>query len=180
MSFMKKAEFEQAFHTYFPALCAYATGIVGDRQAGEDLVEDTFVQLWQRGKGEAIKELRPYLYIATRNACISYLKKLRKHEQYQRENTTEEPIQTESPYQTEMLQVEVIRQLNHALEQLPPQCKKVIRMSFVDNLKSKEIASTLGISVSSVDNHRARGLVLLRKFLGKGVFLFVLHLLSQN
>ncbi len=175
---LNKAEFERAFHAYFPAMCAYATGIIDNRQAGEDLVEDIFVQLWQRGDANTIKDLRPYLYVATRNACIRYLNDLKKQEQYQRDHTGE-PVQTESPYQIEMFHVEVIRQLQQAIEQLPPQSGKVIRMSYVENLKSKEIAAILGISVSSVDNHRARGLVLLRKILGKSAFLIVLHYFSQ-
>lgn len=48
-----------------------------------------------------------------------------------------------------------------ALSQLPRQCRQVVTMRRIDEMPPREIARRLGISLSTVEKHLAKGLVLL-------------------
>jgi RNA polymerase sigma-70 factor (ECF subfamily) len=52
-----------------------------------------------------------------------------------------------------------------AISQLPPQCRKVVIMRRIDELRPRDIAQKLGISLSTVEKHLARGMVLLADYL---------------
>lgn len=64
--------------------------------------------------------------------------------------------------------------INDAVEALPPKCREVFRLSYMEHKSTKEIASGLGISTSTVSNHIHNALVLLRESLGVLLLLLVL------
>lgn len=51
-----------------------------------------------------------------------------------------------------------VEQLLHWIDELPPQCARVVRMRKLDGIGPGEIAVSLGISVSTVETHLAKGL----------------------
>ncbi len=68
-----------------------------------------------------------------------------------------------------------LQQLEMALDQLPPQCKKVMMMSKFDKFKQQEIADRLNISIKTVKNHLTQGYEKIRVMLSKEqVFLLFL------
>ena len=58
---------------------------------------------------------------------------------------------------------ELQQQINVAIEQLPPQCKRVFTLSRYENLTYAEIAAQLEISVKAVDKQMVRALRILRE-----------------
>lgn len=73
---MYSEDFDNTFRQFYPALVQYADMLVKDRRAVEDLVGDVFLILLKRGKSSDM--VRPYLYRTIHNACMDYLKKIRK------------------------------------------------------------------------------------------------------
>ena len=57
---------------------------------------------------------------------------------------------------------ELSRDLETAISLLPPKCREVFRMSYIDGLSGKEISKSLGISVSTVNNQIHKALKILR------------------
>lgn len=57
---------------------------------------------------------------------------------------------------------ELRKELNKAIETLPPRCKEVFTLSFLYEFSGKEISEKLGISVSTVENHINNALKILR------------------
>jgi len=57
---------------------------------------------------------------------------------------------------------ELNRQLHHAIEQLPVQCKKIFKMSRFEEMKYAEIAQTLQLSVKTVEAQMGKALKILR------------------
>ena len=55
--------------------------------------------------------------------------------------------------------------LDNAISKLPPRCREVFLLSYVENLSDKEISVRLGLSVSTVENHIHSALVRLRSAL---------------
>lgn len=170
---MQKAHFEYLFTTYYPALCIYAESIVHDFPEAEDLVENVFIKLLTNNADPAVLQWGSYLYRAVRNACINHLHQKGKYADLDTVPIEELPAD-EDTIDAEQLKMEVYRELARAMEQLAPQSGRIIKMAYVEGLPSKEIARRLNITVSTVDNSKAKAIIRLRKLLTKKALLILL------
>ncbi|MGB8194639.1 MAG: sigma-70 family RNA polymerase sigma factor, partial [Chitinophagaceae bacterium] len=126
------------FNLHYTPLCFFAQRLIDDKDEAEDIVVDAFVKLWERRPDvKSMQNVKAYLYIATRNACFNYLRKSERTSKLQsdlmyllsgREEHTLDDI----------IKAEVFDKVYQALESLPPQCKKIAFMSFIDGMKNQE------------------------------------------
>ena len=70
--------------------------------------------------------------------------------------------------------------LDVAIESLPPKCREVFRLSYLEDLSNREISERLGISQSTVENHMYAALKQLRRKLSKEQLLLLLALLFMR
>ena len=67
--------FEMVFRTYYQPLCNYAYTFVQDRDAAEEIVQSTFLNVWEKADSLVIHTaIKPYLYAMVRNACLNLIK----------------------------------------------------------------------------------------------------------
>src|SRR5687767_1865258 len=67
------------FKMYYAPLCLFAERMLRDRPAAEDIVGDTFIKLWNRHTDfENLMNVKAFLYITTRNACLNLLKQMQR------------------------------------------------------------------------------------------------------
>ena len=152
---------------YYSSLRNFASSLLGDVPAAEDIVTEVFVILWKKHKDfESLPNIKAFLYISTRNACINYVKKA------QRDSVMKTGLRNyllgdhEEFVLNEMIRIEVMQQIYEAIEALPCQCRRIVKMCYIEGLNNSEIAGKVKISVNTVKNHKVRGLGLLRlKFL---------------
>jgi len=171
--------FDALFRMFHPALCFFAKRLAIGLPKGqaEEIVQDAFLKLWQRRVNFSdLSAVKAFLYIATRNACLNYIEKEkvrnRRHERYL--NTVNE---VEDAVVEEIIYSEVLREVALAINTLPEQCRRIIKMAYEDGLTPKEIALALNISVSTVNNQKSRGVGLLKKRLsGNGLALLLFFL----
>lgn len=167
--------FEYTYYKYSDLLFRYAFGLTADRAASEDLVNDCFLELWEkRQKIEIKSSLKAYLLITLRNKALNYLKK-RKHEKpFEYNQDHQFLIEDDINIQIErFLQIEEIDiRLQNAIEHLPPQCQQIFRMSKFKQLSYKEIADEMNISVLTVKTHIARALKSIRAEFENVKFIF--------
>jgi len=153
--------FDRLFTRFYAPLCFFAENILKDKQAAEDMVQDMLLKVWQRqGNFEQFTALRSFLYTGVRNACFNQLEKLKvkaRHEGHALANSVSDADSLHL-----MIRAEVVRQLYAVMDTLPEQCRKVIRMTFEEGMKPKEIADELGVTISTVNNQKMRGLKLLK------------------
>ncbi|MHA4738169.1 RNA polymerase sigma-70 factor [Dyadobacter sp. MSC1_007] len=144
------------FHLYdFLFACAYA--ILKNRETSEEVVLDTFVNLWRnRMRLPEIHNIQVYLYVSVKNLSL----KSAAHDNRRREISwddfvgEDEAVATPSPEEL-LISNETVRQIEHAIESLPPKCKVIFKMVREDGLKYKEIARILDISVKTIDAQMA-------------------------
>jgi RNA polymerase sigma-70 factor (family 1) len=170
------AAFSSVFDHYYPALCYFATRLIQDVTAAEDIAQETLIKLWEKHEAfHNVHAIRSFLYITTRNACFNFMKRLQVGEK-----NHEEWSQVWDEYEdfvlNQLTRAEVLREVYNMLNMLPPECRKVMRHSFVDGLDNHQIAKLLNISVHTVKNQKARAIYLIRKKLG-GKALLMLSLL---
>ncbi|MBO9732638.1 MAG: RNA polymerase sigma-70 factor [Chitinophaga sp.] len=171
------AAFDQLFIEMYPALCLLSNRIVSDEAMAKDIVSEIFLQLWKtRTSLPEVKNIEAYLYVATRNRSLNYLKK-QKREEKKAQQAYEEQLE-EKTYEDILQHVfnaETIRVLHAAILTLPPECTKVVQLN-IEGFSTNEIAQQLGISPSAVSHQKARAIRLLREKIAPGMALISLLL----
>lgn len=150
------------FKAYYSALCHYAETIIGEPGHAEDIVQDVFERLWQKPYAfEDLRHLKDFLYKATRNAAINFLKGAQHSKERQAKFLHEQEESTTSE-DLDIIRMEVFRVIYREMSNLPEQCGKIVRMSYIEGLKNEQIAEILSISLQTVKNQKTRGMKLLR------------------
>ena len=158
-----ESAFELVFKTHFKRLHAYAFTILQDEMEAEEMVQQVFFKLWDRNENLSLSgSVSSYLYRAVHNESLNYIKhqKVRSNHQlhvaYSMKNEVEHPAK-------KVMAGELEKKIHTALNELPEQCRTIFQMSRFDELKYREIADKLGISVKTVENQMGKALKLLRE-----------------
>ncbi len=135
---MSEAEFEKIFREHFIPLCNLAGTIVKDADTAKDIVQEVFVKLWEIKNKIAIHtSVRSYLYKAVINTGLNYVKKEKRFfvSNIQPENGHD--IKEDGSVVPENKLVS--DKVQEAIDNLPPVCQKVFRLSRFSDLTNKEI-----------------------------------------
>lgn len=154
--------FEQVFKAHFKNLHAYAFTMVKDDVMAEELVQNIFYKLWERSDQLSISgSVASYLYRAVHNESLNHLKHQKVRSAYQSHTMYQMKDQADSASKKFSLK-ELEGKLRSALNELPQQCRTIFQMSRFQELKYREIADELGISVKTVENQMGKALKILR------------------
>ncbi|HEY4785859.1 MAG TPA: RNA polymerase sigma-70 factor [Bacteroidales bacterium] len=161
--------YEFVFLTFYNELCVYALGIVRDKMAAEEIVQDVFVKLWESREQLTVKtSLKAYLYRAVHNHSINYLSHQSIKEKYAtsvRNNVDlVSPVSADYPI-ANLLAQELDEKINQSLLELPEQCRAVFLLIRYHDLTYNETAVKLGISVNTVKTQLQRAISRLRESL---------------
>lgn len=157
--------FRNLFAQEYSKLCRYALTFLQDSHQAEDVVQETFIKIWERKRDMiASPEIRFYLVTAVRNNCISALRKLRSQNIQFTENTPEpEPEPHITALQLHEAASEQSRIIAAALDRLPPKCREVFLLVKMQGLSYKQAAETLGLSVKTIENQMGKAIKVLRE-----------------
>ena len=172
--------FERAFKEHFKALHAYAYTIIRDEDNAEEIVQNVFFKLWEKKEQiEEITSLKAYLYRAVYNDSLNLLKhtKVRAaYETYVKSGAGEGGTAIDT-LSTKELQAKI----DKALNELPEQCRTIFQMSRFEELKYREIAEQLNLSVKTVENQMGKALKVLREKLADCLpVLFIIIFLTHK
>lgn len=175
---ISKAVFEEVFKAHFTALHAYACTLLRQDAQAEEIVQQVFYKLWlKKDEVQITQNLKAYLYKSVHNECLNFMKhqKVRKaHQDYVMHTGNE----GQSPIQ-DMATKELKDKIYEALARLPEQCRTIFQMSRFEELKYREIADKLQLSVKTVENQMGKALRSMRQQLADylpliGWFLLIL------
>lgn len=144
------------FH-FYEKLHRFAFAIVKRAELADEIVSETFLWTWEhRAKLTEVENLNSYLYIIVKNKAIKEMSRERKNVSLNL-NDIRFPVSTQKVATPEdmLLNNEMVRQLDKAVEALPPKCQLIYKLVKQDGLKYKEIASILNISVKTIDAQMA-------------------------
>lgn len=172
--------FETIFRSHYQRLCNYANTILNDKDEAEEMVQNTFMILWENHRSiDFHTSLKSYLYKSVHNHCLNRLKhhKVKRqhseHVQYTADHVIESTAQ-------QVMSNELEQHINEAINKLPPQCKSVFILNRFEGLTYAEIAEQLSISTKTVDKHMVKALKILRKHLKDFLPLLLFILMSKN
>ena len=153
--------FEHLFKSHFKALHAYAYGIVRDEATAEEMVQNVFCRLWEKRKQTIFNQsAKAYLYRSVHNESLNYLKHQKVKAQYQNFASRHNEVSEQAASKTEHNELQW--HLHKAMNELPEQCRTIFQMSRFEELKYREIADKLGLSVKTIENQMGKALRLLR------------------
>jgi RNA polymerase sigma-70 factor (family 1) len=175
----------EVYHIYFRTLCYFADKFIDNKQAAEDIVADSFIKLWEkRNDFENIQTIKSFLFVATRNACLNFLK----HEKIETRSHKEIrslAIESDDQVINEQIEAAVLHAIYEEVESLPAQCRNIFKLLFYKGMTTAEIAEHLDLSPQTVRNQKTKAIqllrtALLRKNLPLSAVLFFLAVISRE
>lgn len=158
---ISKTNLKEVFDTYYEALVSYANRYLFFRDECEDLVQDIFAELWEKDlKFPEDVALKAYLYKATRNKCYNIIKHNKVKDLYKANYV--QLLEDDNLFFKQILEEEIARQLNQAIEVLPARKKEIIKLS-LKGLKNKEISEAIGIQLQTVKTLKSQAYTILRE-----------------
>lgn len=157
-------EFQELYHKHFNGLANYAYSVLKDKDAAKDVVQDVFLDLWNKRETLSIKtSIEAYLVRAVKFKSIDFIRKDKTKQQYVTKMTPASvPLSEESDDDDEET-ANRKKQLSYAIAQLPTKCRQVFLLSRLNGYTYKEIAEEMNISPKTVENQISRALKLLRQ-----------------
>jgi RNA polymerase sigma factor (sigma-70 family) len=159
---------EANFENLHTALMYYALTIVKDRDVALDIVAGLLFEFkLKKNRNLLSKETRMVLFRATRNKCVSYLRReTTRRNAYNllrrdRTNAVDDPL-----LDAEEVKSEFLAKLQTLLKRLPDRQQEALMGKYLDGLSREELAGRMGISQSTLSKHLGRGLDNLRRWLG--------------
>lgn len=150
--------FDELCRKYYAMLVSYARLFLKDDWA-EDVVQDVFYNVWQRRETlDDSNSLYKYLLRSVYNRSLNYLDKNRRageYGAYYRERIaalgSSYYAPDNSPVVQKLYNDDLRASLDAAIESLPPKCREVFRLSYIEDLSNREIGEQLGISPRTVE-----------------------------
>ncbi|MEZ4265126.1 MAG: sigma-70 family RNA polymerase sigma factor [Myxococcota bacterium] len=128
-------------------LTRYALRTVGDLELARDVVQDTFLRLWQADRAEIEPRLAAWLFTVCRNRAVDVARREGRMDAADaRDGAT---AREESPLAT-LERKETAGSILDALATLPERQQEIVRLKFQDGLSYREIGEVLTLSESNV------------------------------
>jgi RNA polymerase sigma-70 factor (family 1) len=167
-----KTAFDTLFRAYYAPLCHYACTFTNhDLDEAEDVVQQVFIKFWEQSTTLELQySAKSYLYKMVYNRCLNRIRNTKVQEKYKKYNVQ----QLEKGHETHpVVADELSERIKNALQVLPTECRRIFEMSRFEELKYREIAEKLDISIKTVETQMGKALRLMRTELADYLVLWV-------
>ena len=144
--------FAEHVQSHEPALRAYLSRRFASVPDHDDLIQETYSRAIRAWKAGRITHARGFLFAAARNIAIDLVRR-----GHRRETMPEATLLTledgQPAVQEQLDQSERLDALVEAVDTLPPRCREVMMLRYLDGLSYREIADRLSLSPETVKVH---------------------------
>ncbi|MCD7935757.1 MAG: RNA polymerase sigma-70 factor [Tannerellaceae bacterium] len=157
--------FESLFRHYYSPLCLYAVSITGRQEIAEEIVQDLFYIFWKdREKIRLLHSLKSYLYGAVRNKALQYCEHMEVRNRHREAILNEKAESPASHTPQDLMEYKELEEVvKRTLKQLPERRLRIFKMHRDEGMKYAEIATTLSLSIKTVEAEMTKALQTLRK-----------------
>lgn len=158
--------FEKIYAHYYERLCNYLLNYSQDRSKIEDVVQETFISLWNKRRSLNIKSsLSNYLYRTAHNKMMDFYRKKGRKDIFLMEY-----------YHTALMRAEkkddeykkgLLQKLKICMQSLPERCREVFIACKLSKKTNQEIAQEMNIALKTVEGHVSKGYRLLKECMKK-------------
>jgi RNA polymerase sigma-70 factor (ECF subfamily) len=154
--------FREVFRILYPRLSGYCRLFISIPQLTEDIIQDTFITLWdKRNTLDPEQSIESLMFVMVRNRCLNELKKVRLgNHTLDLGNISTTQLQflyqlDFSDKEEKSLEEMLIESLKLAIDELPEKMKEAFVKAKIEGRKQSEVAEELGVSVKMVEKHIA-------------------------
>lgn len=159
--------FCQLYSLYKKRLVYFAIRFLKSSDFAEDVFQDAFTSVWQNRRFINPNEpFAPYIYTIVKNRILNLLAGIEK-EQELKKVILSNSIDFHMKVEEEVIESELDRLLEKALEELTPQQRNIFEMSRKEYKSHKQIAQELNISVYTVQQHISVSIKKIKSYLEK-------------
>lgn len=163
--------FEQLYDRFSRVLFSVAYRVLGNQQAAEDVLQETFAQIWEKAPLYDPARGKPLTWAVTltRYRSIDLLRSLRRRGQLHEDVKHEAEVAEQFDDRDSFLNVATGERhafVRDALHKLSDEQREVIELAFFGSMTQTEIAERLAQPLGTVKARIRRGLIRLRGLLG--------------
>jgi len=156
------AAFDALYQMYFPGVYANILHLVREEAAAQDIVQEVFISLWEKRKLLQPGQMAGnWLFVVSYNRSLNYLRDNLRRRLKIAAITTDVAEPEPDEWLVTSIQLDM---LERAIEQLPPQRKKVFLLCKVQGKTYAEAADELQISHYTVKEHITKASRFIREY----------------
>jgi RNA polymerase sigma factor (sigma-70 family) len=147
--------YARCYKAYAVPLRRFVAGLVHDESVAEELVQDTFMKLYEKkvALDESRPTLRSFLYLVARHRTLDYLAKCRREDRVRTHSVFDEAVIDERFYrdlEDAVIEGEVISTLHDTLNSIPEKKREIfIRRAMLD-MKLSQVMKDLDVTTYTI------------------------------
>jgi RNA polymerase sigma-70 factor (ECF subfamily) len=154
--------FDVLYKRYVIQLIVLITRKTGSQENAKELSQEVFLAVYlKKDNLQGIQNFKAYLFGIAKNKLFNYYR-----HQLVEQKSRQDLLNRVEPIIDDVKEVFESKQLHQIIdqqvEQLPPKCREVFKLSLQENLSYKAIAERLNISENTVDQHIQKALRAIR------------------
>lgn len=148
--------FKYVFVQFYQSLCYFADQYINDKEAAQDIVQEVFVWFYEKRKEfDSLLAVKSYLYRCVYNKAINFLK-MNRNQARILEHLKEFLVEEDECYEGFQVETEVFEEIFKAIEELPVECRRIFKMSYIEGQSIKSIMEALNVAESTIKTQRQR------------------------
>jgi RNA polymerase sigma-70 factor (ECF subfamily) len=159
----EKNWFKEIFDEHHNYIRNYLYYLSGDPDLSDDLVQDTFVKLWEIREKVKTESVLPFLFTIARHLYFKSHRRKAVHLKFFT-NWEEQAKEVSGEYILEMKEFD--KKLQQSLAQLPEKTRTAFLLSRIDEMSYSEIAINFGLSIKAIEKHISKAKRILREQIG--------------
>lgn len=149
------------FIAWYAPLCSYIDSLIQHKAASEEIASEAFVKTWHyRKQLSSVNAIRAYLFTVAKRDAFRWQQQQQKNRAISLSDQL--PAVQEPDHYSRLVNTETLGLLHKAITELPPRCRQIFQLLYVQGKKTAEVAKELAISPYTVRAQKTRGLNLLR------------------
>ncbi|MEP7376366.1 MAG: RNA polymerase sigma-70 factor [Chitinophagaceae bacterium] len=163
-----ESSFDVLYRRYILKLVEILAHKTGDTQRAKELAQDVFLAIYlQKEKLSDIVHFKAYLLSIAKHKVFNYYRAKLLHEKHQQHIFHQPEVYVSLRTEEVLENKELARIISEKIEQLPPKCREIFRLSREERLSYRKIAQRMSISENTVDQHIRKALNIIRSTLNE-------------
>ena len=155
-------DFASLYRKTVEPLRRHLARILGNPGEAQDIAHDAYLRVYPKVEDRSTRNPEAVLYTTARRLAFNRLKRRRIAPFAPGAAEPERAASTQPGVAQQVMARQELQELEAAIAQLPEGCRTVLLLRKIDLLSHQEIATRLGIAISTVEKQHARALRLLR------------------
>jgi len=151
-------EYNRCVDDHADGLYRFLLKNIKDEEVARDLVQESFMKLWEKRKEVESKKSKSYLFTTGYHTMIDFIRKNSRNVSY---DTVEYSGESSEKGYSDLKEI-----LNEAVEKLPVDQKSVVLLRDYEGYSYKEIAEITNLTESQVKVYIYRARLFLKKYIG--------------